>query len=51
MEVKTYISVDPKFVFEKIEFKDLQYISHGFICQSTGISKDQTSTFESLAIK
>ena len=31
MELKTYIPVGLKFVFEEIEFKVLHYIQRGFI--------------------
>ena len=50
MELKTYIPVSLKFVFEKIKFKVLYYIQHGFIRQRPGLSKDQISMFKSLAI-
>ena len=50
MELKTYIPVSPKFVFEKIKFKVLHYIEHDFIHQRPGLSKDQTSMFKSLVI-
>ena len=50
MELKTYTSVGPKFVFEKIKFKALHYIQQHFIRQSLGLNKDQTSVFKSLII-
>ena len=51
MELKTYIPVDPKFVFEIIRFKVLYYIQHDFIRQRLGLSKNQTSMFKSFVIK
>ena len=50
MELKTYNSVSPKFVFEKIKFKVLHYIQHGFIRQRLGLSKYQASMFKSFVI-
>ena len=50
MELKTYTPVGLKFVFEKIRFKVLHYIQHGFIRQRPGLSKDQISIFKSLVI-
>ena len=50
MELKTYTPVALKFVFEKIRFKVLHYIQHGFIRQRPGLSKDQISIFKSLVI-
>ena len=40
MELKMYISVGFKFVFEKIKFKVLRYIQYDFIRQRPGLSKD-----------
>ena len=40
MELKMYISVGFKFVFEKIKFKVLHYIQYDFIRQRPGLSKD-----------
>ena len=48
MELKTYTSVGPKFVFEKINFKVLHHIQHDFIRQRPELSKDQPSMFKSL---
>ena len=39
-ELKTYIAIGPKFVFEKIKFKLLHYIKHDFVLQRPGLSKD-----------
>ena len=50
MELKTYTPVGPKFVFEKIKFKVLQYIQLDFICKRPVLSKDQISMFKSLTI-
>ena len=50
MKLKTYTTVSPKFVFEKIKFKFLHYIQHDFIRQRQGLSKDQTSLFKSLVV-
>ena len=43
MELGTYTPVDPKSVFEKIEFKVLHPIQHDLICQRPGLSPDQIS--------
>ena len=40
MELKMYISVGFKFVFEKIKFEVLHYIQYDFIRQRPGLSKD-----------
>ena len=40
MEVKTYTTVDPKFVYKKIKIKVLHYIQLDFIRQCLGFSKD-----------
>ena len=50
MELKMYTPVGPKFVFEKIKFKVLHYISHDFICQHPGHSEGQISMFRPLVI-
>ena len=50
MELKTYIPVSSKFVFEKIIFKVLHYIQHDFIRQRPKFSKDQASMLKSLVI-
>ena len=50
MELKTYIPVSSKFVFEKIKFKLLRYIQHNFIRQRLELSKDQASIFKSFVI-
>ena len=50
MELKTYTSVGPKFIFGKIKFKVLHYIQHDFIHQRLGLSKDQTIMLKSLFI-
>ena len=50
MELKTYTPVSPKFVFEKIKFKVLDYIQDDFIHQRLGLSKDQASMFKSFVI-
>ena len=50
MELKTYIPVGSKFVFEKIKFKVLHYSQHDFIRQSLGLNKDQTIMFKILVI-
>ena len=50
MKLKTYTTVSPKFVFEKIKFKVLHYIQHDFICQRPEFSKDQTNMFKGLVI-
>ena len=50
MELKTCTPVSPKFVFEKMKFKFLHYIQHGFIRQRSGPSKDQVCMFRSLVI-
>ena len=50
MEPKTYIPVGPKFVFKKIEFKDLHHIQHDFFRQRLGLSKDQASMFSVLLL-
>ena len=50
MELKTYTLAGLKFVFEKIRFKVLHYIQHGFIPQRPGLSKDQISMFRFLVI-
>ena len=44
MELKTYIPVNPIFIFQKIKFK------HDFIRQHLGLSKDQAKTFKSFVI-
>ena len=49
-ELKTYIPVGPKFVFEKIKFKVLHYIRQDFIFQHSGLSKDQISMLKSLVV-
>ena len=49
-ELKIYITVNPKFVFEKIKFKVLHYIQHNSFRQRPGLSKDQTSMFKSLVL-
>ena len=36
MELKTSTQVGPKFVFDKIKFKVLDYTQHGLICQCLG---------------
>ena len=46
-ELKTYTSLGPKFVSEKIKFKALHYIRHNFFCQRLELIKDQTSMFKS----
>ena len=46
MELKTHTPVGPKFVFEKIKFKDLHYIQHDFIHQCLGLNKDQASIIQ-----
>ena len=43
MELKTYTSVSPKLVFERIKYKVLHYIQHDFIRQRPGLSKEQAS--------
>ena len=43
MELKMFSPVDPKFAFEKIEFKVLHYIQHDFTGQYQRLSKDQPS--------
>ena len=43
MEFKMFSPVDPKFAFEKIEFKVLHYIQHDFTGQYQRLSKDQPS--------
>ena len=50
MELKTYASVGPNFVFEKIKFKVLHYIQHDFIRQRPEFSKVKISMFKSFAI-
>ena len=50
MKLRTYTSVGLKFVFEKIRFKVLHYIQLNFNRQRPGLSKGQTSMFESLVI-
>ena len=50
IELKTYTPVSLKFVFEKIKFKVMHYIQSDFICQHSGLSKDQISKFKSLVI-
>ena len=45
MELKTYAPFGPKFVFEKIKDKFLNYIQHNFICQRPGLIKDQKSYY------
>ena len=50
MELKTYIPVSSKFVFEKIIFKVLHYIQHDFIRQRPEFGKDQASMLKSLVI-
>ena len=50
MELKTYTTVCPKFVFEKIKFKVLHCIQHDLIFQRPGFSKDQANMFKSLVI-
>ena len=53
MELKMYILIVPKFVFEKIKFKVLQVlheIQHDFIRQHLGLSKDQSGMFKSFVI-
>ena len=49
MELKMYIPVGLKLVFQKIKFKVLHYIEHDFIRQRPGPSKDQIM-FKSLFI-
>ena len=49
-ELKTHIPVGLKFVFEKIKFKVLHYIQPDLVRQRPGLSKDQISMFQSLAI-
>ena len=48
MELKTYTTVVPKFVFEKIKFNHFHDIQNDFIFQRPRVSKDQTSIFKSL---
>ena len=48
MELKTYTTVVPKFVFEKIKFNHFHYIQNDFIFQRPRVSKDQTSMFKHL---
>ena len=43
IEFKMFSPVDPKFAFEKIEFKVLHYIQHDFTGQYQRLSKDQPS--------
>ena len=50
MELKTYMPVSSKFVFEKIKFKLLHYIQLNFIRQRLELSKDQASIFKSFVI-
>ena len=50
MELKTYVSVGPNFVFEKIKFKVLHYIHHDFIHQRPEFSKVKISMFKIFAI-
>ena len=50
IELKTYTSVDPKFVFEKTKSKVLHYIQHDFIRQRLGFSKDQAGVFKCFVI-
>ena len=50
MELKTYMPVSLKFIFEKSKCKVLHYIQHEFICQCPGLSKDQISMFKRLVI-
>ena len=50
MELQTYTPVDPKFVFEKIEFKVFHFIHYDFIRQGPGLNKDQTSMLKGLVI-
>ena len=50
-ELKTYTTVGPKFVFDKIKStKVSHYIRYDFIRQRPGLSKDQASIFKSLVI-
>ena len=46
MELKMYIAVGLKFVFEKIKFKAFHYILRDFLRQRPGFSKDYTSIFK-----
>ena len=50
MELKTYTPAGPKFVFEKIKFKVLHYIQHGFNRQRLGLSKDQATMHKSFVL-
>ena len=50
MELKMYIPVGPKFVFEKMKFKVLHYIQHDFSRQRVGLSKDQACMFKDFVI-
>ena len=43
MELKMYMPVSLKFIFEKIKFKVLHCIQHNFICQCPGLSKDDNT--------
>ena len=49
MELTTYTPVGPKFVFEKIKFKNLHYIRHGFFRQRPGLGKYQTNMFSNMS--
>ena len=44
MELKMCTPVSPKFVFEKIKFKALDYIQHDFVCQRPGLSNRPRAT-------
>ena len=47
IELKTYVPVYPKFVFNKFKLKVLNYFQDDFIRQRPGLSKDRTSMFKS----
>ena len=50
MELKRFTPAGPKFVFEKIRFKILRYIQHGFIRLRLGLTKDQANMYKSFVI-
>ena len=49
MKLKIYTAVDPKLVFEKVNFKVLNYIQHDFVRHRLGLCKDQANVLKGFA--